>query len=154
MLCLPYLRCTNTWNTVQSDTLCTPAPLFSLCPSLSFSCLLSLVFSLVFAPVLTRPPASDLVFLSLSWLASTPFRGQSPRVRKEKKTHACTHTSEHKWTHEIICKHRHAHWHADACHTQTDTQLNTRAQRQTCCIHTQALTSKVLQHHAFSTYTW
>lgn len=45
----------------------------------------SLIFSLIFVPVLTQLPASDLVFLSLSWLAGTPFRGQSPWVRKKKK---------------------------------------------------------------------
>ncbi len=48
------------------------------------------LFSLsVFVPVLTPRPASDLIFLSLSWLAGTPFRGQSPWVREQKKTQAC-----------------------------------------------------------------
>lgn len=71
-----------------------PSPLFSLsrlCPSSNTTACLRSCF-----------PLSQLT----GW--HTFQRAKSLNEKTEEKTRACTWA--HKWTHVIICKHRHAHW--------------------------------------------
>lgn len=57
---------------------------------LALRCQFSFGFFLVFVSVLHQ------IMVTLSWLAGTPFRGQSPQVRTAR---ACMHESENTWDH-------------------------------------------------------
>lgn len=82
--------------------------------------------------------------VTLSWLAGTPFRGQSPRVRT---THACMHI----WAREHMGLYANTETHTETSHTHADpahTRTHGRANLMHAQIHTQALaSSSVMPSH-------
>lgn len=150
MLCLWYLQCTNIWNKVQSNKLRTPAPLFA--PSLT------LLFSLSSLSQFWHNCLPQILFSSLSadWLAHLS-EDKVPEWEKRRKTHAYTHIGSQVNT----CNHMQTQACSLGCrrilntnrYTDEYTRTETGLLRTHTYTHTK-LTSKVLQRHAFPTYTW
>lgn len=123
----------------------TPAPLFCIRPCLPFSRALPCFLSRLCPSSNTTACLRSCFPLSQLTGWHTFQRTKSLSEKTEENTRV------HKGTHVIICKHRHAHWDADTSYAQPNTQMNTRTERQTCCIHTHKQTlpksSSVMPSH-------